>query len=128
MTRRALAAAALGLVALGGCGGFGGISSSASADLTSRVAEVRAAVADGDRDAAEQALSDLRLVVLNLSQRGELTEDKADAILDATTDVRATLSLMPTTTTTTFPIDDDDDDDEGNGNGNGKGKGKSGKD
>jgi hypothetical protein len=140
--RRLLAAVVFGCLALAACGGVAGMNDSAAADLSARVASVRAAVSNGDHDAAEEALSDLHLAVVNLTTRGEITEGKASDILQAAERVSAALSLLSPEPTTTLPLgdeeedEDDEDDDEGEVEGddevfvpgNGKGKGKSGKD
>ena len=131
--RRLLVVVACCVLLLGACGGgVPGMNDSAAADLSARVASVRSAVSDGDRGAAEAALNDLHLAVVNLTNRGEITEAKAEAILDAVANVESALPLLGSTSTTTSPIldedDDEDDDFEIPGEGKGKGKGKSGKD
>ena len=115
-----------GALALGACGGgLPTMSDNAASELASHVADVRAAIAAGDREAANDELSDLHLVVVNMVGREEITKSKGESILAAARDVDIALALMsPATTTTTLPIEDFDEDDEGEGNGNGNGKGK----
>jgi len=125
--RRLLAALALGAVLLAGCGGPD-MTNSASADLQSRVAAVRAAVVDGDSSGAQTALNNLHLVVMNLVGRGELSEGKASDILAAAENVQDQLDLMPTTTTTQPICVEDCGEGNGKGKGLGKGPGKHGED
>ena len=116
-----------GALMLGACGGgIPTMSDHAASELASHVADVRAAIAAGDPEAANDELSDLHLVVVNMVGRGAITKSKGEAILAAARDVDIALGLMSPSTTTTLPIfdEDDDEDDEGNGKGHGKGKGK----
>lgn len=91
---------------LAGCsgGGGGGVSlsmtSGAASQLQTGVDAVHAAVASGDRTQAVQALANLQTTVTQLRHQGQVSSDRAAAILGAAADVEAQLGLMPTTTST----------------------------
>lgn len=91
---------------LAGCsgGGGGGVSlsmtSGAASQLRTGVDAVHAAVASGDRTQAVQALANLQTTVTQLRHQGQVSSDRAAAILGAAADVDAQLGLMPTTTST----------------------------
>jgi hypothetical protein len=95
------------LAACGGGGGGGGggaslaMSGGAAGQLRTGVAAVHAAVAGGDRSQAVQALTSLQTTVTQLRHQGQVSSDRASAILGAAADVEAQLGLMPTTTTST---------------------------
>jgi hypothetical protein len=123
--RRAVVALTFSAFAFAACGSdIPTMSDRAARELASHVADVRAAIAAGDPEAANDELSDLHLVVVNMVGREEITKGKGESILAAARDVDVALGLMSPSTTTTLPTFDEDDDDEGNGNGHGKGKGK----
>jgi hypothetical protein len=92
------------LLVVAGCGGGGGVSlsmtSGAASQLRTGVDAVHAAVASGDRTQAGQALASLQTTVTQLRHQGQVSSDRAAAILGAAADVEAQLGLMPTTTTT----------------------------
>jgi len=107
MSRRVARAGVTGLamlLVLAGCGGGGGVSlsmtSGAASQLQTGVDAVHAAVASGDRTQAVQALTNLQTTVTRLREQGQVSSDRAAAILGAAADVEAQLGLMPTTTTT----------------------------
>jgi hypothetical protein len=95
------------VVLLAGCGGGGGggvtlpMTTRAAGQLQTGVAAVHAAVASGDRTQALQALANLETAVTQLRHQGQVSSDRAAAILGAAADVEAQLGLMPTTTTST---------------------------
>jgi len=94
------------VLVLAGCGsgGGGGVSlpmtTSAASQLRTGVDAVHAAVASGDRTQALQALANLETAVTQLRHQGQVSSDRAAAILGAAADVEAQLGLMPTTTST----------------------------
>jgi hypothetical protein len=94
------------VVVLAGCGGGGGggvslpMTTRAAGQLQTGVAAVHAAVASGDRTQALQALANLETAVTQLRHQGQVSSDRAAAILGAAADVEAQLGLMPTTTST----------------------------
>jgi hypothetical protein len=99
-----------------------------SRQLLERVAEVRAAVAAGDRDAADRALASLRSLVAASYRRGRITSTKANTVLTAAAVVEHELDTMPTTTTTTTttttaPPPVESPSENGSGKGHGKAKG-----
>jgi hypothetical protein len=83
------------------CGGHGGISRSASAQLANAVAGVRAAARAHDVTAARARLDDVRRIVVSLKARGDLGDAAARRILVAADEVGGDLSLISTTTTST---------------------------
>jgi hypothetical protein len=102
VTSRRLAACGLAFaLCAGGCGGHGGISRQASAELESAVARVRAAARVHDVAGARTRLDAVRQMVVSLRSRGDLTDAQAGRILVAADAVGADLSLIPTTTTST---------------------------
>ena len=108
MSRRVARAGMTGLamvLVLAGCsGGGGGVSlsmtSGAASQLQTGVDAVHAAVASGDRTQAVQALANLQTTVTQLRHQGQVSSDRAAAIVGAAADVEAQLGLMPTTTST----------------------------
>jgi hypothetical protein len=93
-----------GLAAVGaGCGGSAGppMTSGAARELAAEDGAVHVALADGQRSTVDRALADLRRTVATLQRRGQLTTDRAQAILAAVDAVQSELVLVPTTTTTT---------------------------
>jgi hypothetical protein len=102
---RAAVAGLATVLILAGCGGGSGaslaMSRGAASQLRSSVDAVHAAVASGDRIQAVQALASLQTSVTQLRHQGQVSSDRAAAILGAAADVEAQLGLMPTTTTTT---------------------------
>ena len=107
MSRRSARAGVTGLamvLVLAGCSGGGGVSlsmtSGAASQLRTGVAAVHAAVASGDRTQAVQALANLQTTVTQLRHQGQVSSDRAAAILGAAADVEAQLGLLPTTTST----------------------------
>jgi hypothetical protein len=107
-TRRPVAFAAMLLVvlfAVGACGSGGsGISSLAGTQMQLRVAAIRESVANGDRNTAENQLSQLRVDVVQFRADDKINDSAAQRILRAADVVQARLSLLdppPTTATTT---------------------------
>ncbi len=72
----------------------------ASHQLSANVAAVHLAVASGNRAQVVDALATLDTTVNQLHRQGQVSADRAAAILTAAADVEAQLGLMPTTTTT----------------------------
>ena len=103
MTRRVAPVLIAGLVLLGGCGGSSGpsMTSDAARQLQVQDQAVHVALASGDRGQVDQTLADLRRTVATLQGRGELSPDRARAILTAVDAVETDLVLLPTTTTST---------------------------
>ena len=112
------------------CGGGGrpSMSAQASADLGSRVRQIRDAASAGDRAGAGAALAELRRSVAEHRGQGRIDDQRAARVLAAAADVEAGLALLPapttTTTTTTVPArrspaateeDEDHDEDKGKG-------------
>ena len=106
-------------IALGGCGGGGGLSSAGRARLGPLVEQVRHAAESRDRQRTQHALGELRAAVATSEKNGDVSSARAAQILAAATEVQNRLTLIPTTTTitttttTTTPPD-------GHGHGNGK--------
>jgi hypothetical protein len=107
MSRRVARAGMTGLamvLVLAGCSDGGGVSlsmtSGAASQLRTGVDAVHAAVASGDRTQAVQALANLQTTVTQLRDQGQVSNDRAAAILGAAADVEAQLGLLPTTTST----------------------------
>ncbi len=132
---------ALAAVALGGCGGEEPTLSKSSADeLHAQVGAVRSAAADGDREAALEALDGLSGQVRDLEAGGSLAEADAAALRRgigrARRRARAELSPAPTPTptATATPADPEgaqegepgtgNDEQKGKGETEGKGQGK----
>lgn len=103
---------ALAAAVLAGCGDDTG-------PFDERVADVRAAVAVGDREAAERALDELAFVAGASVSDGSLSQAEADEIIALVESSRALLDeIVPTTTTTTTttttaPPDDDEKEEKG---------------
>jgi hypothetical protein len=90
--------------AVGACGGGGsGISSLAGTQMQVRVAAIRDDVARGDRSAADDELSKLRVDVVQFRADDKINDSAAQRILRAADVVQARLALLdpPTTTSTT---------------------------
>jgi hypothetical protein len=107
-------------VASAGCGGSGpSMTSDAARQLAAQDQAVHLALASGDRAVIDRALADLRNTVATLQGRGQLTADRAHAILSAVDAVQTDLVLLPTTTTTTTttPRPDHKHHDQGGGGG-----------
>lgn len=110
--------ALVGPLTVAACGG-----SDASGTFDATVAEVRAAVDRGDRDAAVAELDSLAVEALAAHEAGQLSDGELDEVarliesshrqLDAL--LPTTTSTTTTTTTTTVQSDDDDDDDHTKG-------------
>ena len=104
--RRGSAVATVLLVTLfvGACGSGGsGISSVAGTQMQVRVAAIRDDVANGDRSAAEDELSKLRVDVVQFRADDKINDSAARRILRAADVVQTRLALLdpPTTTSTT---------------------------
>jgi len=105
--RRGVAFAAvlvLAPFAVGACGGGGsGISSLAGTQMQVRVAAIRDDVARGDRSAADDELSKLRVDVVQFRADDKINDSAARRILRAADVVQTRLALLdpPTTTSTT---------------------------
>jgi hypothetical protein len=94
----------LTLFAVTACGSGGsGISSLAGTQMQVRVAAIRDDVAHGDRSAAEDELSKLRVDVVQFRADDKINDSAAQRILRAADVVQARLALLdpPTTTSTT---------------------------
>jgi hypothetical protein len=95
----------LGVLAVvgAGCGGASSTSmtSDAARQLAARDQSVHVALATGDRAAIDQSIASLRQTVATLEGKGQLSVDRAKAILAAVNVVQTDLVLLPTTTTTT---------------------------
>jgi hypothetical protein len=94
------------------------------------VPAVRAAVGARDADGAARALETLRASVARLRRSGDVTAERAAAILAAASGVEGNLVAITTTTTTTttLPVPSTVPHDNGRGNGKGDGNGDGGKD
>jgi len=104
VTRRLAPVLIGGLVLLAaGCGGAAGpsMTSDAARQLQVQDQAVHLALVSGDRGQVDQTLADLRRTVATLQGRGELSPDRAHAILTAVDAVQTDLVLLPTTTTST---------------------------
>ena len=116
-----MATVALLLLGLASCGGSDALSRPAAARLQPPVAAIRAAAAGDDRAGATAAVAELRTVVADLRQTGEISGQQASEILAAGAQVESQLALLsvppPETTTTTTEPDDQR-----------RGKGKDGRD
>ncbi|MDQ3570214.1 MAG: hypothetical protein M3396_06255 [Actinomycetota bacterium] len=141
MRRRRLvttAAVAVTAMALFGCGGDAKsgdtLSDLAANDLRAKVGQVRAAASAGDRTGAGAGLAAVRSAVAQHRSQGQISEERATAILSAAAEVEARLSLLvsppPPTTTTAAPRrsppvteGDGDKDDDGKGKGEGRKRG-----
>jgi hypothetical protein len=113
-----------GLVLLGaGCGGSSGpsMTSGAARQLQAQDQAVHLALASGDRGLVDRTLADLRRTVSTLQGRGELSPDRAHAILTAVDAVQTDLVLLPTTTTSTTTTTAPRDHKHGDPGGGGKG-------
>jgi hypothetical protein len=101
--RLVVALVAVALAGAGaGCGGAGpSMTSDAARKLAAQDQAVHLALAGGDRGAVDQSLVGLRDTVATLQGRGQLSADRAHAILAAVDTVQTHLVLLPTTTTTT---------------------------
>jgi hypothetical protein len=101
------------------------------------VAEVRAAVADGDGERATNALDGLALHALAAHEDGTIDDDELSEVAELIESSKALVGqVVPTTTTTTIVVfeesdddkdegdkdDKDDEDNEDDGPGNGRGK------
>jgi hypothetical protein len=76
------------------------MTSGAASQLQTGVDAVHTAVASGDRTQAVQALANLRTTVTRLRDQGQVSSDRAAAIVGAAADVEAQLGLLATTTST----------------------------
>jgi hypothetical protein len=96
----------LAVVAAAGCGGEPSLSASAAGELHARVAAVREAAEQGDREAALEALDGLADQVRDLETGGSLASADADALRrgigQARRRVRAEV-VEPTPTATATP-------------------------
>ena len=92
------------LLVLVGCGQEGaGIGDTASAALQPQVQQVRAAATSGDRAGAARELAELRQMVTDLRQRGDLSESAAAKVLAAAAEVEAQLEEGITPATQVAP-------------------------
>ena len=91
-------------VLLAGCGQDGaGIGQSASAALDPQVQQVRDAATSGDHAGAARELAELRQMVADLRQQGELSESAAARVLAAAAEVEARLEAGITPATQVAP-------------------------
>lgn len=106
---------------MAGCGGDNpDISDAAAADLQPRAAEIRNLAGQRHADQVAAKLAEMRSLVDDLVQRGELSDRAAREILAAAGEVQGQLVLITTTTTAPLPRpsedghheDEDDDEDE----------------
>lgn len=120
--RRSAAVALLlaGAFAVASCTGTPALAPGTSEALAQGVAEVRAAVESGNREAAEAALASLRSSIDDFRLNDAISEEKMLDILGAVSEVEAALDVMPTTTTT-LPVEGDDFEIDNGGKGKGKG-------
>ena len=120
---RRLVVVVLAVCALTACGGEPpSVSDRAATQLHAQVTAVRTAVGARDADGAARALEELRASVARLRRRGDVSADRATAILAAAAGVERQLVSITTTTTTTTtapPAPPGKGDDHGNGKGNG---------
>jgi hypothetical protein len=100
-TRRLAATAVAFALLAQGCGTHTGIDRQASDELTTAVAQVRAAARAHDVAGAQAGLDDVRRMVASLRDHRDLSDATAGRILVATDEVAADLRLIPTTTTST---------------------------
>src|SRR5437870_685410 len=98
--RRALAATVTVTLAaiISGCSGGTSLpmSKNAAIQLAGATADVRTTIQHGDRSGTDQALAHLRALVATLQPRGEITNNKANTILDAIASLQNQLTLLPT--------------------------------
>jgi hypothetical protein len=125
-----MAAVALLVGGLAGCGGERSLPRSAATLLQPRVAAIRVAASTGDPGGARTAAAEVRRMVAALQATGDLRAKQATAILAAVAQVETQLALLapppvenPTSTTTTATTSD-----EHPGKGRGKDKGGGGND
>jgi hypothetical protein len=99
---RLLASIVVATAFLAACGGDSPpVSERGASDLEANVTAVKAAVGAHDADDAARALASLRATVARLRHRGDVSTERAAAILAAATDVEHQLVTITTTTTTT---------------------------
>lgn len=99
-------------IALGACGADkADVSDDARVELEPLVAEIRALADARQADQLHARLAELQLVVDDLLQRGELTQQGADEVRAAAASVASQLGLITTTTQPPPPDNDRDDDD-----------------
>lgn len=97
-------------VALGACGsGKADVSDVARNELAPRVAEIRELADAKQADHVRAKLAELRLMIDDLLQRGELTGQGADDIRAAAANIESQLNLITTTTQPPPPQDEGDD-------------------
>lgn len=131
MIRLVAVPVAIAIAILGACGGDQpDLSTSASAVLQERVAEIRTLAEAREADAVIAKVDELRSLVEQLRDDGEISADAAERILASVAAVSENVATITTTTTTTAPPDedededDDEDKDEGENDEEDKGKGK----
>lgn len=111
--RRELRIGVIVLAALGGCAGDDpDVSDTAAEALQPRVAEIRELAVQRRADQVTTKLAELRLVIEDLRQRGELSEQGAEDVLAAADAVQGQLALITTTTQPPPPERADEDDDD----------------
>jgi hypothetical protein len=92
---RRIVLTAAGLAILTACATGGEVSERAARDLRDRVGALRTAVETGNRPAARAELRDLEDAVGQWRDRDLLSEERADLIISAASDVAGRLSLLP---------------------------------
>jgi len=115
--QRFLVAMLLGALLLTSCSGSkADVSATAARQLDPKIAEVRAAAGAGQTDEAKAKLAELRSLVTELEDKGELDSPGARRVLDAAAGVEQQLDVFTTTTasttsttTTTAPDEDSDE-------------------
>lgn len=111
MTRRRWLALVV-VVALGACtSDDADVSDAARSELQPRVVEIRELADARQAEHVQTKLTELRVVVDDLQQRGELTRQGAEDVRAAAASIESQLQLI-TTTTTQPPRERDDDDDD----------------
>lgn len=100
-------------VALAACGSDkADVSDVARNELQPRVAEIRELADAKQADQVQAKLTELRLVIGDLLQRGELTGQGADDLRAAATNIESQLDLITTTTQPPPPRDEGDDEED----------------
>ena len=95
----ALLVAPILLVPAGACSGEDGVGPAASAALSPRVQDIRAAATASDRDAALAGVAALRREVEQLRASGQLGDPQAATVLQASAEVERQLMFLPATPT-----------------------------